>query len=131
MSEWLQRSCKDNYHKLLEIKDKFPNLDEDILLYLISHNIDTVDMINDFFNSDLNNIPNFTLLENGQQLIDNIINNKDKVFYLYGDYDCDGVCALSIMYLSLKPLVPNLNIYYNDRIIDGYGLKQRGIDFIN
>lgn len=49
---------------------------------------------------------------------------------IYGDYDVDGTCSATIMYLFLKELGANVDIYIPNRINDGYGLSLEGIDTI-
>jgi single-stranded-DNA-specific exonuclease len=49
---------------------------------------------------------------------------------VYGDYDVDGTCSASLMYLFLKELGGNAEIYIPNRITDGYGLSKEGIDHV-
>lgn len=42
---------------------------------------------------------------------------------VYGDYDCDGICATSMMYLAIKELNGDVNFYVPNRKRDGYGLN--------
>jgi single-stranded-DNA-specific exonuclease len=48
---------------------------------------------------------------------------------VYGDYDVDGTCASSIMYMFLKHLGADVKIYIPNRLSEGYGLSTEGIDF--
>ncbi len=50
---------------------------------------------------------------------------------VYGDYDVDGTCSASLMYLFLKELGGNAEIYIPNRITDGYGLSKEGVDHVN
>ncbi len=56
-----------------------------------------------------------------KEIIKNSINNKEKIL-IYGDYDCDGILATSIIYLTLKTDFYNANFYIPSRENDGYGL---------
>ncbi len=47
---------------------------------------------------------------------------------VYGDYDCDGVCASSIMHQYLTSLGAKVDVYIPSRFDDGYGLTR---DMIN
>lgn len=53
--------------------------------------------------------------------IQKAIKNKEKVL-IYGDYDCDGICAISTLMLYLKD---KLDVFYfiPDRNKDGYGIS--------
>ncbi|MDI3257046.1 MAG: single-stranded-DNA-specific exonuclease RecJ [Kyrpidia sp.] len=46
---------------------------------------------------------------------------------VYGDYDCDGVCAASILYLALRDLGARVQWYIPDRFQEGYGLHEDAI----
>ncbi len=48
---------------------------------------------------------------------------------VYGDYDVDGTCASSLMYLFLKNLGADVEIYIPNRLSEGYGISRDGIDF--
>ena len=50
---------------------------------------------------------------------------------IFGDYDCDGVCACAIMYKYLKNRGADVFVYIPDRISEGYGMNNTAIDIIN
>ena len=56
------------------------------------------------------------------------IKNKEKVL-IYGDYDCDGICAISTLMLYLRD---KLDVFYfiPDRNKDGYGISVEALDKI-
>ncbi len=54
------------------------------------------------------------------------IKSKEKVF-VYGDYDCDGICATAIMWEALHDLRINVLPYIPDRFSEGYGLNIESI----
>lgn len=49
------------------------------------------------------------------------INAKKKIV-LYGDYDVDGICSVSILYRTFKLLNYDVGYYVPNRYSDGYGL---------
>ena len=57
---------------------------------------------------------------------------------VYGDYDCDGITATSILYLYLESVFANVMYYIPDRNAEGYGmnmgavkkLKEEGVQLI-
>ncbi|MBU1145493.1 MAG: single-stranded-DNA-specific exonuclease RecJ [Firmicutes bacterium] len=57
------------------------------------------------------------------------ISASEKIL-IYGDYDCDGVTAISVLYRSLKRM--KANVYYDlpNRFVDGYGLNPRAVEKI-
>ena len=56
------------------------------------------------------------------------IKNKEKVL-IYGDYDCDGICAISTLMLYLRD---KLDVFYfiPDRNKDGYGISVDALEKI-
>lgn len=50
---------------------------------------------------------------------------------IYGDYDVDGTCSATIMFLFLEELGAKVDVYIPNRINDGYGLSNDGIDTIH
>ncbi len=77
----------------------------------------------------LKNLPPFKLkdLDKAAQRLVQAIKNKETIF-LYGDYDVDGLCALSLLYHYLKQHTSNLFTYQPDRFEEGYGLHQKGLE---
>lgn len=57
-----------------------------------------------------------------------IFENKDKKFLIVGDYDCDGICATTIMKKLLDDLNIKNNYYIPSRIKEGYGLNVNIVD---
>lgn len=55
------------------------------------------------------------------------LTNNEKIA-VYGDYDVDGTCSSALMYLMLKELGANVDIYIPNRLTEGYGLSVEGID---
>ncbi len=44
---------------------------------------------------------------------------------IYGDYDCDGITAISVLMRALRKLNANVSYDLPDRFVDGYGLNMR------
>lgn len=56
--------------------------------------------------------------------------NKEKII-IFGDYDCDGVCATAILWETLYKSGYDAMPYIPDRFTEGYGLKSDSLDKIN
>ncbi len=52
---------------------------------------------------------------------------SDEKILIYGDYDVDGITAISFLYLILKELGVKVSYYIPDRLSEGYGLSEKGI----
>ena len=67
-------------------------------------------------------------IEKGAKRLHKAIKNNENIL-IYGDYDADGITALSIttkflLKLGIKPFY-----YINDRITEGYGISTKGIEY--
>jgi len=67
-------------------------------------------------------------MKSAAERIQKAIKNKERIL-IYGDYDCDGICAISILVLCLKDKT-DVNFFIPDRSKDGYGLTKDSIDSI-
>ena len=57
------------------------------------------------------------------------IKNNEKII-IYGDYDCDGISATSIMYRTFQILNYHVSYYIPSRYLDGYGLNVKNVEKI-
>lgn len=53
---------------------------------------------------------------------------KEKIIYIAGDYDVDGISATAILALALKALKANMVLRLPRRFTEGYGLKREMVD---
>lgn len=70
---------------------------------------------------------NFNKIDEASLYLKDKIKNNAKIL-IYGDYDCDGIMATSIMYLTLEKLGIKPGFYIPFREKDGYGLTIENID---
>ena len=61
-------------------------------------------------------------MDKAKKRIFDAIENKEKII-IYGDYDCDGISATSIMVKTFQLLNYPVSYYIPSRYIDGYGLN--------
>lgn len=61
--------------------------------------------------------------------IQKALQNKETIV-IYGDYDCDGVCATSILYLYFQSLGVTPQVFIPHRFENGYGLSSQTIEHI-
>ncbi len=57
------------------------------------------------------------------------IDNEEKIC-VYGDYDCDGVTSISILYSYLESVFANVMYYIPDRNSEGYGMNMAAVDHL-
>jgi single-stranded-DNA-specific exonuclease len=56
------------------------------------------------------------------------ISKKEKIL-IYGDYDVDGITAVSMLYTFFRNFYDNISYYVPDRNKEGCGISFEGIDF--
>lgn len=91
---------------------------------LMQRGIDNDQKLNSFLNPSLDDLKDPFLLFGMKDCNDRIqkaINQNERIL-LYGDYDVDGISAVTILYNFLKDKVTNLNYFLPSRYVDGYGL---------
>jgi single-stranded-DNA-specific exonuclease len=59
--------------------------------------------------------------------IERAIQDQERIM-IFGDYDVDGVCGATILYLGLKELGANVSVRLPHREKDGYGLNTKVLD---
>ena len=61
--------------------------------------------------------------------IQKAIDNNEKII-VYGDYDCDGIMATSILVKAFEMIGKEVRYYIPSRYQDGYGLNEKNVDLI-
>ncbi len=104
------------------IKEKF-HLSDIVANLLMEKGFDTEKKITEFlFNRKLRSpylLPN---IDKAVARIKQSIDNDDMVV-VFGDYDCDGIGAITILYKTLKKLTNKVAYFVPHRKRDGYGIK--------
>jgi len=118
----------------LTIEDSFgkgQNIPPAIATVLINRGLDNPAVINKFFNSSIDDLYNPFLMLDMDKTVDRLkqaILNKEKIAIL-GDYDVDGTTATAFLYLFLREIGLQTTYHIPDRIKEGYGVSNHGIDF--
>jgi len=99
---------------------------------LINRGLTNAEDIENFLNPSLNQLldpflfPEMTI---AVERIRKAVNNRENIL-VYGDYDVDGMTSTALLFTVLKKFSTNIYYYIPDRFEEGYGLSQRGIEFI-
>lgn len=114
-----------------DLQNKFPELDPIVLQLLANRGINTQEKVDEFLNpdygEDLHNPFLFLEMEKAVKRIFEAIEKKEKIL-IWGDYDADGVSGAALLYLSLKDMGAEVEVYLPDRELEGYGLKEEALD---
>lgn len=119
----LDKDVIESFSKLLKV----PKIISQILL---NRGIDTFEKAKLFFRGKLEDLYDPFLLPDMGKAVDRIIkaiNGKEKIL-IYGDYDVDGITAVSMLFLLLQQLGADVIFYIPNRIKEGYGITILGID---
>lgn len=96
---------------------------------LISRGITTKAEAEEFLSPSLENLLDPFLLPDMEKGVDRIIRalrNKEKMM-IFGDYDVDGITSTALLFLILNKLGAEVTHYLPNRLIEGYGLSEDGI----
>lgn len=101
-----------------------------IIKILINRGFATVDDIHSFLNpviDDLKDPFEMAGMRLGVDRINRAFMENEKIL-IYGDYDVDGITATSLLYIVMNKLGAQVDFYLPNRLTEGYGLSNYGID---
>ncbi|MDP8230483.1 MAG: single-stranded-DNA-specific exonuclease RecJ [Candidatus Gorgyraea atricola] len=97
---------------------------------LINRGLSTIDKARTFLNGDISELYNPFLMEGVHEAVCRIkkaIAKKEKIF-IHGDYDVDGVTSVVLLVFTLRHFGIEPEYYIPDRITEGYGLSEAGVE---
>ncbi len=135
MKNWVLKGCKDDLAALSnELK-----INPLLIKIMLNREIEK-DKMKSLFENEICNINSYSNLSDiikAIRIIKKHIDERKKI-RIVGDYDADGICSTSILYLGLKELGANVDYSVPNREKDGYGINENivkkayedGIDLI-
>ncbi len=99
---------------------------------LWARGIDTPEKAEEFLHPDLKDLHDPSRmqdLEKAVKLIRRAIDLGQRIL-VYGDYDADGICAVTVMLETLRELGADAGFRIPDRHSEGYGLNQKAVEEI-
>ena len=98
---------------------------------LISRGIEDYESAKAFFRPSLDELHNPFLMHDMEKAVGRIVSAKHKgeKILVYGDYDVDGTNSASLLYLYLRRIGCDVEVYIPDRMSEGYGISEAGIDY--
>ncbi len=126
-------------YKLIENKAAFASLQSELNLsdismqLLLQRNIKTFNEARSFFRPSVHDFHSPYLMKNMTKAVERIVDAifKGENILIYGDYDVDGTCSVSMMYHFIHTTLgyEQVAFYIPDRYAEGYGISTQGIDF--
>lgn len=92
---------------------------------LVSRGFTSAESARAFLSPQLKDLPDFKVYHgvvDAVERINHAIRNGETII-VYGDYDCDGVCASTILSQTIKHLGGEVYVYIPKRLEEGYGLS--------
>lgn len=130
MSYFIQRKIADK--NLINNLAESLGISDDLAEILASRGIDNAEKAYSFLHTDIKNLTpvfNYSGMSEAKDRIKQAI-DYDETIVIYGDYDCDGVCATSILYMFLTSLGANCYYYIPNRKREGYGINRDALETI-
>ena len=98
---------------------------------LYNRGVGTFDEARRFFKSDWNDLYDPFMMSDMDRAAERVLTalrRKERIF-IYGDYDVDGITAVSMLFLFLRRQGGEVFFYIPDRLKEGYGLSAAGIQY--
>ncbi|MDH7604391.1 MAG: single-stranded-DNA-specific exonuclease RecJ [Melioribacter sp.] len=129
--KWKLKNSPDE-KLILSLADSL-NISNSLALLLIQRGITSFHEAKLYFRPSLDSLYDPFLMDGMQAASKRVIKaitNNQKIC-VYGDYDVDGTCSASLMYLFLKELGADVQTYIPNRLSEGYGISIQSIDYLN
>jgi len=106
------------------------DLPEIVAKILVSRGIDTPRAARLFFSAKTEDLYDPFLMLDMERAVERVVRalNRQETIVIHGDYDVDGITAVSMLYLFLRDLGGQVAYYIPDRQQEGYGLSLAGIE---
>lgn len=124
--------------KIKEISDEYAvksladslNISEVLSRLLVLREIKNFNQAKFFFRPTLDSLHDPFLMDGMEAATYRVIQAlaENQLICVYGDYDVDGTCSTSVLYLFLKDLGANVEYFIPQRLTEGYGISKTGID---
>ncbi len=124
---WYVRKTNPEY---IEYISKIASVSPASAQILINRGLKTPSQIELFLNPDVNKLSDPFELSGMKKVVNRIMKAKkdyEKIL-ICGDYDADGLTAVSILLEGLRKLSIDVDYFIPDRFIDGYGFGSSGVD---
>lgn len=113
-----------------QLASQLNDLPEALARILVARGIDTFDKARHFFRPGMSYLHDPFIMADMEAAVDRILQARDQKerVLVYGDYDVDGTTATALMTSFLREIGIEASYWIPDRITDGYGLCNAGID---
>ncbi len=127
---WKIKETDDDY--IIKSLSDSINISEVLAKLLALRNIKNFHQAKNFFRPTLELLNDPFLMDGMEAATYRLIKalTENQLICIYGDYDVDGTCSTALLYMFLKEFGANVEFYIPQRLTEGYGISQSGIDNI-
>jgi single-stranded-DNA-specific exonuclease len=127
--KWIENKEKFDENLIKKICKEF-EIDSIFAKILLKRGYKSKKEIENFLKSKMENLHCPFDMKDMDIAVNKIINTieENKTIMIYGDYDVDGVCSVSMMIYFFESLGQKVNFYIPNRFEEGYGISKKGID---
>ena len=108
------------------------NISPAISQVLINRGIKEVEAAHRFLSPSLSQLHSPLMMKDMEKAVERIVKaiSKNEKIMIYGDYDVDGVTAISILITFLHEINADVSFYIPDRLSEGYSLNSDALERI-
>jgi single-stranded-DNA-specific exonuclease len=124
----LKKPGEENSISLIQSQNEINSI---LARLLIERNLLTPESINNFLSPKLDHMHDPFLMHDMEKGVNRLITalREGENILIHGDYDVDGITSVSLLYDVLFKLGGKVSFYIPNRITEGYGLSDYGIQF--
>ncbi len=114
----------------IEKLSKDINVPDVIAKILVNRGIEDYDSAKQYFRPKFEHLHDPFLMSGMDKAVSRIltaIDTKEKIM-IYGDYDVDGTSGIAMLFLFFKKFNDNTRYHVPDRVKEGYGISNHGVD---
>ncbi|MDN4754662.1 single-stranded-DNA-specific exonuclease RecJ [Porphyromonadaceae bacterium W3.11] len=123
----LSEEEKEMSRKLAEQGKLLPKIAD----IIVKRNIDSKEDLETYLHPSLDDLHNPFLMTDMDKAVNRLnraIGNKEKIL-VYGDYDVDGITAVTLVYKYFRLITTAIDYYIPDRYEEGSGISKKAIEF--
>lgn len=113
-----------------ELQERFPELSPAVVQLLSNRGITTQEEVDRFLTPDYGQDQHdpylFTDMKTAVDRIAEAVEKRQSIV-IHGDYDADGVCASSVLFVTLQKIGATVEVYLPHRDTEGYGLNMNTV----
>lgn len=106
-------------------------LSPSLVSILVNRGIDSFEKAKAYFRPSIQQLHDPFLMDGMYVAVERMLRARDQreKILVYGDYDVDGTNGASMLYLYFKEIGCETAYYIPDRLSEGYGISQKGVEY--